>query len=531
MTSTNPVVEQILTSIPGTALENLRQVDRLWQGYKQDTLPLIEVVKQNPESLDAVDWDVVICGGTLGILLGVALAQHGWKIALLERGVLRGREQEWNISQRELTELVELGLLSAEELERAIATEYNPARLGFHSDASGDVELWVNDILNIGVSPVTLLELLKHKFLEAGGQLFEHTPFNGMVVHPNGVNVQAGTSFKTRLVLDAMGHFSPIARQARGGRKPDAVCVVVGSCAQGFPNNDTGDLFVSFTPMQNQCQYFWEAFPAHDGRTTYLFTYLDAAGNRPSLEDFFADYLHLLPRYQAVELSQLQFQRALFGFFPCYRDSPLQPPWNRVLAVGDSSGGQSPLSFGGFGAMIRHLKRLSFGIHSALQADVLDREALGWLQPYQPNLSVTWLFQRAMSARINQTVDLNQVNMLLTAVFQQMAALGDAVLNPFLQDVVQFSALSQTLLRTAIAHPGLVLKIIPHVGVLTLLEWLVHYLNLGLYTGLYHSFKPLKPWFDQLPERFGWKGNYFAPRFYCQRLLEAWQYGSGNDYS
>ncbi|MBD2462545.1 FAD-binding oxidoreductase [Oscillatoria sp. FACHB-1407] len=517
MTSTNSVVEQILASIPGDALENLRRVDRLWQSYKQDTLTLTEVVKWNSEPLTTVNWDVVICGGTLGILLGVALAQRGWKVALLERGELRGRDQEWNISRRELAELVELELLSADELEEAIATEYNPARLGFE----GGSDLWVTDILNIGVSPVTLLDRLKHKFLAVGGQLFEHTAFAGVVVHPNGVNVQAGQSFQARLVLDAMGHFSAIARQARGGRKPDAVCVVVGSCAQGFPKNDTGDLLVSFTPMQNQCQYFWEAFPARDGRTTYLFTYLDAEPERPNLEDFFADYLNLLPQYQAVELPQLQFQRALFGFFPCYRDSPLKLSWDRILAVGDSSGSQSPLSFGGFGAMIRHLKRLTTGIHAALEADLLDRQALAWLQPYQPNLSVTWLFQRAMSAKVNQTVDPNQVNALLTAVFQQMATLGNTVLNPFLQDVVKFSALSKTLLQTAIAHPGLVFKIIPQVGLFTLLEWMVHYFNLGLYAGLYHSLKPLQPWINQLPEQ---------PRFYCQRLLEAWQYGSGNDY-
>ena len=72
-----------------------------------------------------------------------------------------------------------------------------------------------------------------------------------------------------------MGHFSPIVQQARKGDKPDGICLVVGSCAQGYTNNNTGDLIASFTPILNQCQYFWEAFPARDGRTTYLFTYVD----------------------------------------------------------------------------------------------------------------------------------------------------------------------------------------------------------------------------------------------------------------
>jgi len=33
----------------------------------------------------------------LGILIGCALAVQGLRVALIERGRLRGRDQEWNI--------------------------------------------------------------------------------------------------------------------------------------------------------------------------------------------------------------------------------------------------------------------------------------------------------------------------------------------------------------------------------------------------------------------------------------------------
>ena len=111
-----------------------------------------------------------------------------------------------------------------------------------------------------------------------------------------------------------------------------------------------------------------------DGRTTYMFTYLDAHPERLSLTDLFEDYLTLLPQYQNISLEQLDFKRALFGFFPCYQDSPLQYEWDRTLPVGDSSGSQSPLSFGGFGAMVRHLERLTQGIREALEADALYKQ-------------------------------------------------------------------------------------------------------------------------------------------------------------
>ncbi|MGB3507651.1 MAG: lycopene cyclase family protein, partial [Microcoleaceae cyanobacterium] len=477
------LTEQILSQIPGNPLEGLRRADRVWQKLRKENPPIPTTIKQETQSLETSDWDVVICGGTLGILIGATLAKKGWRVALLEQAILKGRKQEWNISRKELEAFIELNLLSPEELETAIATEYNPARIGFPESK----DIWVKDVLNIGVDPVYLLETLKQRFLEAGGQLFENTAYEAATIHPDGINIQTrnGQSFKARLLLDAMGHFSPIVKQARQGKKPDAVCLVVGTCATGYPKNDTGDIFASFTPVENQCQYFWEAFPARDGRTTYLFTYLDAHPERISLESFFEEYLRLLPQYQKVELSQLQFQRALFGFFPCYRQSPLKTPWNRILPVGDSSGSQSPLSFGGFGAMVRHLKRLTVGIDEALKTDNLDSNALALLQPYQPNVSVTWLFQRSMSLGVEQKVDPNQINQLLAGVFQVMAKLGEPVLKPFLQDIVKFPALAQTLFITSLTKPNLVIKIIPQVGVGNLLDWMRHYFNLGIYTLLY----------------------------------------------
>ncbi len=57
------------------------------------------------------------------------LSGEGLRVALMERGILRGRDQEWNISGKELDVFVELNLLTEEELSSAIATQYNPARV------------------------------------------------------------------------------------------------------------------------------------------------------------------------------------------------------------------------------------------------------------------------------------------------------------------------------------------------------------------------------------------------------------------
>ena len=508
------LVEEVLHQLPGDVFSGLQKCDRLLSSLRENTAPIPQLVSQSNVPLETTDWDVVICGGTLGILIACALVKRGLRVALLERGILRGREQEWNISRSELAVFLELDLLTEQELAKAIATQYNPARVNF----LGSTEVCVNDVLNIGVDPIYLLETLKSKFLAAGGNLFEHTPCDRAVVHPNGVVVSE--TFSARLLIDAMGSFSPIVQQARQGKKPDGVCLVVGSCAQGFPPNNTGDLLASFTPILNNCQYFWEAFPARDGRTTYLFTYMDADIQHIGLETLFAEYLRLLPAYQGVELNQLQLQRALFGFFPAYRQQ-LYFPWGRILPIGDSSGNQSPLSFGGFGSMVRHLKRLTLGINEALATEQLSASALKLLQPYQPNLGVTWLFQKAMRVGIGQKVEPNQINSLLSAVFDQMQQLGTPVLKPFLQDVVQFSGLTRSLLKTAFNHPLLISKVIPQVGLISLVDWTWHYVNLGIYLCLFKLGVRLQSWLKNLPS---------VPQYYCHRWLDSWQYGSGQDY-
>ena len=90
------LTEQILSQIPGNPLEGLRGVDQIWQKLRAENIPIRTTVKTETQLLKNYDWDVVICGGTLGILIGATLAKKGWQVALLERGILKGRKQEWN---------------------------------------------------------------------------------------------------------------------------------------------------------------------------------------------------------------------------------------------------------------------------------------------------------------------------------------------------------------------------------------------------------------------------------------------------
>ena len=83
------------------------------------------------ESSTPLDYDVTVCGGTLGIFIALSLQLKGHRVAVVEAGRLLGREQEWNISMNELLELVELGVLTKEDIDEAVTTEIPGCRAGF----------------------------------------------------------------------------------------------------------------------------------------------------------------------------------------------------------------------------------------------------------------------------------------------------------------------------------------------------------------------------------------------------------------
>jgi hypothetical protein len=90
-----------------------------------------EKLRMQSESSTPLDYDVTVCGGTLGIFIALSLQLKGHRVAVVEAGRLLGREQEWNISMNELLELVELGVLTKGDIDEAVTTEFPGCRAGF----------------------------------------------------------------------------------------------------------------------------------------------------------------------------------------------------------------------------------------------------------------------------------------------------------------------------------------------------------------------------------------------------------------
>jgi hypothetical protein len=422
----------------------------------------------------------------------------------------------------------------------------SPLKGGYFENDVG-YECFTPGVLNLGVAPAVLIENVARRFKEKGGIILEGSPLKGVIVSESlGAAIDMGDDkdpITTRLVLDCMGNASPITRQQRYGLKPDGVCAVVGSCASGYDKetNLIGDIIYTNTEISDKgengkLQYFWEAFPVGIGRngnepgsssmkTTYMFTYMDADEDRPSLASLMKDYWDLLPIYQPSikdPETDLDVHRVLFAYFPTFQDSPVKPQWSRVLAVGDASGIQSPLSFGGFGALTRHLERISTALTEALENDLLHKSDLAEINAYTPNLSAAWMFQKAMSVRMGKSVDPKFVNRLLATNFQIMNDMGPRTMMPFLQDVVRIDGLMGSLARSFAADPTFMPQIVAHVGIPTLVEWLGHVFMIAFYNSLHTCAPAIKPFVDKLDNP--------KQKFLWRRRMEAWKFGSGNDY-
>jgi hypothetical protein len=99
-----------------------------------------EKLRMQNEASASLDYDVTLCGGTLGIFIALALQLQGHRVVVVEAGKLLGREQEWNISMKELLELVELGVLTMWDIDEAVKTEFPACRAGFKNEEG---EYWL----------------------------------------------------------------------------------------------------------------------------------------------------------------------------------------------------------------------------------------------------------------------------------------------------------------------------------------------------------------------------------------------------
>ncbi|WP_299409003.1 flavin-dependent dehydrogenase [Acaryochloris sp. IP29b_bin.148] len=518
-----------------------------WEKRWRDTVklgpqpPKVQpIVESAPPAQPDSTWDLVIVGGALGALTAAMMARLGYKVALVERIKFGRMNREWNISRSELQTLVDVGLLTTDELETLIAREYqdnfNLFFSGNNPPAARSSVLYTPTVLNVAMDCDRLLQLCGEKLLAAGGQIFECTEFEQAYLESDAVTIQVRdlktdqvSYMQSTLLIDAMGTASQIAQQINGGQAFDSVCPTIGGVvkdgfASGVWDQDYGEPLFTNGDTSRGRQLIWEMFPGEGNDITiYLFYYHQISPENPgSLLELFEDFFACLPDYRRCDLDQLEWRKAAFGYIPGRFSRNAQdrlPGCDRILSIGDAASLNSPLIFTGFGSLVRNLPRVTHLLHTALQHNLVSGEDLGLVNAYQDNLAATWIFSRGMMAKPQTTLPPYWINAILNAFFGVLSTEPPDEVDDFIKDRGGWLFMTRTILKAGLRMPKIPWWVARAIGFKELFSWVPTYFTFTWAALLSFLFSG---WLPQLLQRWQQPLAQYWPQTWL-RLL-SWSY-------
>lgn len=496
--SSHPLTAAAFASMPGgaEALRGIEALERRWGRLSSGEVPVGLLGTAHgplPEIRAENEFDVIVAGGGLGLLTGLALARFGWRVLVFDRGAVGCAHREWNISRRELGVLVEDGLFSWAELDACIATTYDYGVLSFAADVTGLAHspLTLRGVLDTALDAQALLTLAREKYQAAGGAILEGWRFERMHMSAAGevrsvvelARVEGEPErYGARLVIDMMGSISLISLALNRGRPFDGVCPTVGTVVRGLDMPAcAGDILVTVAGSAGGRQLIWEGFPGWDGETAvYLFYYALAGPEyapRQSLLDLFEEYFARLPSYRTPGPGFAHL-RPVYGYIPARHGRRGVTAARGLVCLGDAAAGQSPLTFCGFGSFTRHLPHVSHELDARLRTDRLEERHLRRVGPHQANLKPTWAFARLLQPWPGS--DPGAVNRLMNAFCAGLLRVGPGPTVRFLQDRHSFGDYMRILLTTARLHPAVFAVTWRALGPRGLLRWVRDIAAFGL---------------------------------------------------
>jgi len=485
-----PRTVEALAALPdGEA--TLANVVALEEGFAR-ARPIAIDRKGGPERGAAVDCDVILAGGGLSLFYGASLARAGLKVVVFDRRQIGRGHREWNISRRELAPLTTSGLFSDEEVARLVLSEYRHGIVRWHGGGTYPVR----GVLDCVVDAEALLPALRTRASDAGARLLDHHALVGYAVGPGGVRVTlrdatGGEVVVTgRLFVDGLGASSPHAAF-------DLTCPTVGAVLHGLDEGEgvlevdptVGEILVTTEGLEptgdgggDRRQHVWEGFPSTGGRfTTYLFYYAEPSRLGPHpLFALYERFFLTLPRYKS---GAARLEKATYGFIPAYtrlREMPVAPS-DRVVLVGDAAGRHSPLTFCGFGSMVRSFVPVGDRLRALLADDRLSRGDLAkvWHEP--PSLGVMGALTLMMCSERHRTTarDPGAVNALLDAAFGVLAARGNDTFAAFVRDEIGFRDFFGFMNETAKLRPSIYDEVFAQLSTGEIARWLLRLGRLG----------------------------------------------------
>ena len=503
-------------------LEYILNLEQRWKKVARGENPLESEVLRYvpPEEMPEADseYDIVYCGGVLGLFSAAVMAQKGYRVAVFDQRRVGTSHREWNISDDELLQFVEAGLFSQAEIEQAVAGRYQSGLISFYAGNIPEppAELLLEGVLDVAIDLSKLLELARQKFEEAGGVCLDFHALKLVTITQSGpvrglveISDKSGQTKRvgTRLVVNALGAISPLSLLLQGGKPFDGVCPTVGTTASGFEvgpgprqtNPGLGDVLVSVAHAQQGRQYIWEAFPGHAGEMTVYLFYYDLV--RPGLAEnqsllvLFEEYFRLLPTYK-IPGPDFRHLKPVYGFIPARHHRPVASASRRgIISVGDATSPQSALTFCGFGSQVRNLPRLTRLLAFSLDHALLEEKHLRSIGAHQHNISLAWVFSRFMSPYDagKRPDDVNRMLNVFCAALQQT---GPGLTRRFFQDRFGWLDYNRLVLTTAWRAPRVFSFSLEVLGLGGIKDWISDYIRFSadsLLRTLYRLYRRISP--------------------------------------
>ena len=447
-------------------LARLRQLDAL--GPVRPAPPLAP--GPGPGS---VDFDVILVGGGLSLLVAAPLAARGLRVAICERGRAAQAQREWNASWPELQALPALGLVSEAELNALVLNRYRHGICRWHGGGTHRVY----GVLDCAVDATALLALARQRASAAGVTFFEGQAAEAVGADAYGVRLQLGPAadaqvLTARLLLDGRGAASPYARA-------DIICPTVGGVLTGLSEGTdvdcvdpgVGEILATTEHVEAGHQHIWEAFPGRPGQTTvYLFYYAQRRHLAPgALLELYARFFARLSQYKS---GPAQLLRPTFGHIPGWSRLAPAPraPHRRIILMGDAAARHSPLTFCGFGAMLRALGPLVTDVVAELGGDA-GRHPPRRLQLEDAPLHGATGALALVMTRPQAAGQVGALNGLLDVAFATLARQGNGPFAALLQDRMDLPDFLRFLLATSRRQPGVYRLIWRCLGPWACLRW------------------------------------------------------------
>jgi len=423
-----------------------------------------------PDEDASIDYDVVMVGGGLSLLLAPVLADRGLRVAVFDRARIGAAHREWNGSLAEVDALSNSGIYTREELESLIVARYDHGVCRWHEGGTYPV----SRVLDMAIDAGGLLRIARARCEERGVHLFDGHALSAMASGPSAVALRFrstdGNSAQTvtaKVAIDARGASSPFATA-------DLICPTVGGVVTGLREGDdersmnprVGDILATTEHVEEGRQHIWEAFPGRPGETTVYLFYYDLS-ERVGPGSLMRLYARFFERFSSYKDGQPRLLRPTFGYIPGWsRLVPApRPATGRIVLVGDAAARHSPLTFCGFGNTVRTLdptvERVIAAVEGRPVGEVHDA----------PIHTGTGALARMMATPPAAPHRAHELNALLDAAFSVLHDMGDEAYGALLRDEMSPGEFVRFLHKTSMKRPQVYREVFTTFGLANAGKW------------------------------------------------------------